>query len=79
MAKTKRPTNCSIKSVINTIWPRKKDITFINVLYIRGGFRQMLPLLDDNADYTSFSEKFNDCILLDGIDDEIELDDDLTN
>ena len=39
----------------------------------------MLPLLDDNADYTSFSEKVNDCILIDGIDNEIELDYDLAN
>ena len=34
----------------------------------------MLPLLDGNADYTSFSENFNDNIFLYGIDDEIELD-----
>ena len=34
----------------------------------------MLPLLDDNADYTSFSEKVNDRILIDGIDNEIGLD-----
>ena len=39
----------------------------------------MLPLLDDNADYTSFSEKVNDRILIDGIDNEIELDYDLAN
>ena len=36
MAKTKRLTNRRIKSVIRPIWPRKKDITFRNVLYIRG-------------------------------------------
>ena len=39
----------------------------------------MLPLLDYNANYTSLSENFNDCISLDGIDDDIELDDDLAN
>ena len=39
----------------------------------------MFPLLDDSADYNSVSEKVNDCILLDGIYDEIELDDELYN
>ena len=74
MAKKRILINISIKSLICPIWPRNKDITFRNVLYIREKVRQMLPLLDDNADYTSFSENFNDNIFLYGIDDEIELD-----
>ena len=76
---TKRSTNISIKSVICTIWPRKKYIRFRNVLYIWEKVRHILPLLGDNSDYTSFSEYFNNCILLDGRDDEIELDYDLAN
>ena len=47
--------------------------------YISGKIRQTLPLLDDNANYTSFSENVNDLIFLDGIDDEIEFNDDLDN
>ena len=47
--------------------------------YISGKIRQTLPLLDDNANYTSFSENVNDLIFLDGIDDGIELNDDLDN
>ena len=39
----------------------------------------MLPLLDYNANYNSFSEKANYRIFLYGIYDEIELDDDLAN
>ena len=77
MAKTKRLANSIIKIVIRPIWPRKKDIKFRNVFYICEKVRQMLPLLDYNAGYNSFSEIFNNRILLDGIDDQIELDDDL--
>ena len=79
MAKTKRLANSIIKIVIRPIWPRKKDIKFRNVFYICEKVRQMLPLLDYNAGYNSFSEIFNNRILLDGIDDQIELDDDLAN
>ena len=71
MMKIKRLTNSIIKNVIRNIWPRKKDTTFRNVLYIREKVRQILPLLDDNVNYTSFSEKVNDCILIDGIYNEI--------
>ena len=71
MAKTKRLTKISIKSVISPIFPRNKDIIFRNVLYIREKGRQNFPLLDENVDYTSFPEKVNDCILLDGIDNDI--------
>ena len=38
-----------------------------------------MTLLDDNANYNSLSEKFNNRILLNGIYDKIELDDDLEN
>ena len=79
MAKTKRLTTSSIKIVIHPIWPRKKDTTFRNVLYIREKVRQMFPLLHENAEYTSFWEIVNDCILLYGIDNDIELYDDLAN
>ena len=79
MAKTKRLTTSSIKIVIHPIWPRKKDKTFRNVLYIREKVRQMFPLLHENAEYTSFWEIVNDCILIYGIDNDIELYDDLAN
>ena len=79
MAKTKRLIKSSTKSLICPIWIRNKDITFINVFYIREKVRQMLLLLDDNANYTSFSEKVYDHILIDGIDNGVELDYDLAN
>ena len=65
--------------MIFPICPSKKGITFRNVLYIREKVRQILPLLDDNVNYTSFSEKVNDCTLLYWIDDKIELYDALAN
>ena len=77
MVKAKRITDSSIKSLIFHIWLRKKDITFRNMLYIQVKVRQMLPLLDDNSNYIYFSENSYDCILLYGVDDDIELDDDL--
>ena len=44
-----------------------------------GKFRHLLSLLDDDADYTSFLENLNDCILLDEIDHEFQSYDDLSN
>ena len=79
MMKIKRLTNSIIKNVIRNIWPRKKDTTFRNVLYIREKVRQMFPLLHENAEYTSFWEIVNDCILIYGIDNDIEFYDDLAN
>ena len=79
MAETGRLTSSTIKRVIRPVWPKKKDITPENVFYIKVKVMKMLPALRANPEYDSFKEVVNDSVLLDGIDDELDLDDDMAH
>ena len=74
-----RLTAASIKRIIQPIWPKKKDISATDVFYIRLKVNTFLPNLREKPDYDDFKERFNDSVLLNGIDDEVDLDDDMAH
>ncbi len=79
MAKGKRLSSNSIKSILGPIWPRKKDIRPQDVHYIRKKVNNLVPVLRLNPSYENFKVASNDSDFLGGIDDEIEIDDDTAN
>ena len=79
MAEQRRLTNSTIKSVMSSIWPRKKAISRQDIFYIRTKVKEMTPILRANPEYESFKEHANDSALLDGLDDELDIGDDLAS
>ena len=74
-----RLTAASNKRIIRPIWSKKKDISSPDVFYIRLKVKKLLPTLRDNPNYNDFKERVNDSVLLNGIDDEIGLDNDMAH
>ena len=79
MAENGQLDSAAIKQIISPIWPQKKGVTKFDVYYIKKKVTSYLPTLRENPDYESFCEHVNDSELLDGIDNEIDMDDDEIN
>jgi len=79
MAENGQLDSAAIKQIISPIWPQKKGVTKFDVYYIKHKVISYLPTLRENPDYESFCEHVNDSELLDGIDNEIDMDDDEIN
>ena len=76
MAEGGKLSSGEIKRVLTPIWPKKKIISKHDVWYVKKKVTKLLPILRDNQDYEDFRLHANDSILLGGIDDEDNLDDD---
>ena len=69
-------SSSSVKRVIRPIWPKKKKIKAQDVFNIKKKVLKMLPTLRANPDYEQFCAVVNDSMLLDGIDNDGDIDDD---
>ena len=56
-----------------------KDITTNDVFYIRDKVKKLMPTLRANPEYDAFKEAANDSELLAGIDNEMDIDDDMAH
>jgi len=72
----KLPSNI-IKQLIQPVWPKSTPITNHHTMYIRVKVKRMLPQYREcNGSYDTFTRLMNDSDLLNGIDDDFDLDDD---
>jgi len=76
MAKRKRLTNASIRSVVQPMMPSQKELTYRNIFYIRVKINKCLPIYEEHPKYEAFAQTMDDNILLGGLDDEFEINDD---
>ena len=76
MAEGGRLSSGEIKRVLSPILPKMKIISKQDVWYIKKQVTKLLPILRDNRDYEDFCIHVNDSVLLNGIDNEDDLDDD---
>lgn len=79
MAENGKLDSAAIKQIIEPIMPNQKGVTKWDVYSIKKKVTSYLPTLRENPEYESFCEHVNDSELLDGIDNEIDMDDDEIN
>ena len=69
----------TIKMMLRPIWPVHKDITDRDEFNIRAKVMKLIPVLRANSEYEQFKEAANDSELLTGIDNELDIDDDMAH
>jgi hypothetical protein len=66
-----------ITSAMQQVWPRAKPLTKHDMFNVQVKIMQLLPVfMKSNGDYERFTEVVNASALLDGIENEVNLDDD---
>ena len=65
--------------MIRPIWPVHKDFDGRDVFYIRAKIMKLMPVLRANPEYEQFKELVNDSMLLTGIDNKLDIDDDMAH
>jgi hypothetical protein len=78
-ATKKRLTNAQIKGALHDLFPKNTNITPQQVWHMRVKVEKLLPIIGDNLDYNAFKEYVNDESIVHGLDDEVEVDDDLAH
>ena len=78
-ASKKSLTNAQIKGALYDLFPKNTNITRQQVWRMRVKVQKLLPIIGDNTDYNAFKEYVNDESIVHGLDDEVEVDDDLAH
>ena len=76
-AKTKRLTASQIRGALHDLMPKNTNVTKQQVFNLRVKVMKLLPIIEQNPEYESFSQYVNDNNILNGLDDEIDVNDDL--
>ena len=79
MAENGKLDSAAVKKIAQPIAPRKKQLSKQNACCVKQKVASCSPVLRENTDCESFSKHVNDSKLIDGIDNEIDLDDDDVN
>ena len=67
----------SVKSVIHPVWLQKKLMCTAKALCAKNKVMEKIPILRDNLDYKSFKECVRYSDLLDGLDNQKDIDEDV--
>ena len=78
-ASIKRLTVAQIKGALFDLMPINTTVTRQHVFNMRLKVMRLLPIIKQNSDYENFRLYVNDTDLVHGLDDEIEMDDDLAH
>ena len=78
-AAKKRLTVAQIKGALHDLMPSNTKVTRQHVYYLRVKVMKLLPIVQDNPEYENFKLYVNDNQIIHGIDDEVEIDDDLAH
>jgi hypothetical protein len=78
-AAKKRLTVAQIKGALHDLMPSNTKVTRQHVYYLRVKVMKLLPIVQDNPEYENFKLYVNDEEIVHGIDDELEIDDDLAH
>ena len=78
-AAKKRLTAAQIKGALHDLMPKNSKVTKQQVYHMRVKVMRLLPTLRANPDYENFRLYVNDNEIVHGIDDELDVDDDLAH
>ena len=76
-AKMRRLTASQIRGALHDLMPRNTNVTKQQVFNLRIKVMKLLPVIEENPEYATFSQYVNDKNILHGLDDEIDVNDDL--
>ena len=69
-------TTQQIMTVLKPVWPKKKEITKSNVLYTKVKVKRLLPIYRSTQNYEEFTKCCEESVLLEGIDNVVDINDD---
>ena len=72
-------TTQQIRTVLKPVWPKKKEITKSNVLYTKVKVKRLLPIYRSTQNYEEFTKCCKESVLLEGIDNVVDINDDEAN
>ena len=76
LAENKRFSLSIIREELSLIWPRSKPINKKDVFYVRVKVNHLLPTFLADQDYKVFKQNVTDSVLLEGIDNAVDIQDD---
>jgi len=75
----KRLTVAQIKGALRDLVPKNTNVTRQQVFNLRVRITRLLPTINENPDYAAFKNYVNDKSIVHGLDDEMQVNDDIAN